>query len=1076
MPATAADNELTQLRTAIAALDGQRAVLGDAVVDAALGPLRDRLAALEAQAQPQQRKQATILFADVSGFTALSETMDAEEVAGVMNELWQLVDRAILEHGGRIDKHIGDAVMALWGTEQAREDDPERAVRAALAMQAAVAEFCRSHHAPLALRIGVNTGPVLVGQVGTTGEVTVMGDAVNVASRLEHAAPVGGILISHDTYRHIRGVFDVQPQEQMHVKGKTAPLRCYVILQAKPRAFRMATRGIEDVETRTVGRDAELLTLQNAFSDSFQDSQAHVVIVAGEAGVGKSRLLYEFENWLELHPERISFHKGRAFPAGQRTRLGLFRDQFALRFDILENDPAEVALDKFRRGMQPTLDADQADVVGHWLGFDFGDSPAVARLAGQREFALTAQAHLIRYLRDLARDRPVVTFYEDIHWADEASLDLILELAAALADCRLLIVCLARPALYERRPGWGEREPALTRLELRPLSQRFSRELVEEILQRVPVVPDTLRDLLVDSAEGNPYYVEELVRMLMEQGVIERTTNDERRTTNEDRRPPTADRGQMAGETLNSSLVISSDDKSRHSSLETWLVREEKLAGLRVPPTLTGVLQARLDALPPGERETLQRSAVVGRMFWDATVADLAGAAPEAIRATLAAIRGRDLIFHRNRSAFAGAEEYAFRHSLLREVVYETVLLRARRDYHAQVARWIEAHAGERLGEFLSLIAEHYALAGANRSAATYFEQAGQQALDAGTYRPARAAFEHALALRQAAGESAEGVAATRIKLGAACWQLGEYTTAREHLEQGVAGARRAHDRRAEAEGLHYLGMTAASEGDFHAANTFFEAALPIARSLGGVVLAEVLFGLAGNTWRLGDLDLAEAFSREELALSRALGAVGLEAQAVNMLGLVAGARADLDTEQARYEESLALSRQIGDLFREAVAVANLGVIALLRQEYKEAIGYLETAIEKFNDLGRQESVALNLGNLAHANLKLGHTATARVHVREMLRLARQLGAVPRVLDALLNLAEILIAEGQTERGLELIGLIRGHPAAEFQMQQEVDRIIGTLQPEPAAIEAALAYGATLDLEAVVQDVGAQRL
>ena len=1054
-----ADNDLSQLRAAITALEGQRATLGDAVVDAALGPLRDRLAALEAQAQPvQQRKQATILFADVSGFTALSEMMDPEEVAGVMNDLWQLVDRAILEHGGRIDKHIGDAVMALWGAEQAREDDPERAVRAALAMQAAVDEFCQTHHVPLALRIGINTGPVLVGQVGTTGEFTVMGDTVNVASRLEHAAPVGGILISHDSYRHIRGVFDVQPLEEMAMRGKSAPQRCYVILRAKPRAFRMATRGIEDVETRTVGREAELLTLQNAYSDSFLDSQARVVVVTGEAGVGKSRLLYEFENWLELRPERISFHKGRAIPATQRMRLGLFRDQYALRFDILESDAADVAQQKFRRGMHPTLDDDQADVVGHWLGFDFGGSPAVARLAGQREFALTAQAHLIRTLRDLARDRPVVIFFEDIHWADDASLDLILELAAALADCRLLIVCLARPTIYERRPNWGEGHPALSRLDLRPLSRRFSRELVTEILQRVPAVPDTLRDLLVDSAEGNPFYVEELVKMLMEQGVIERRGAEDEALGSRGAGAP----GQM--------------EAGSSPALDVWLVREEKLADLRVPPTLTGVLQARLDSLPPGERETLQRSAVVGRLFWDATVAELAGSAPEAVRATLGSIRERDLILHRNRSSFSGVEEYAFRHNLLREVVYETVLLRTRRDYHAQVARWIEAHAGERLGEFLSLIAEHYALAGANGLAATYFERAGQQALDAGTYRPARAAYEHALALRLAASETGEALAETQIMLGAACWQLGEYATARELLEQGLVGARHGSNQRAEAQGLYYLGMAVASQGDFFAAKEYFEQALPIARSLDGAVLAEVLFGLGSTAWRLGDLASAEEYAREELALSQALGAIGLEAQAINMLGLIAGARADLDTEQACYEQSLVLSRQTGDLFREAVAVANLGVIAILRHAYHEAITYLETAIEKFNDLGRRESVALNLGNLAHANLMLRQPATARVHVREMLRLARQLGAVPRVLDALLNLAEILIAEGRVARGLHIIGLIRGHPAAEFQMQQEVDRIVAAAPLEPAAVEAALAHGAMLELETVVQDVEAQRL
>ncbi len=221
-------------------------ILGDEMVDAALGPMREKLAALQAQAQPEkQRKLATVLFADVSGFTALSETLDAEVVAGVMNDLWLVIDRAITDHGGHIDKHIGDAVMALWGADGAREDDPEMAVRAALAMQAAVASFCQTHQIPLSLRIGVNTGPVLLGIMGTTGEVTAMGDAVNLASRLEHAAPVDGVLISHDTYRHVRGIFDVREQEPLTVKGKAERVQTYVVERAKPRAFRLHTRGVE---------------------------------------------------------------------------------------------------------------------------------------------------------------------------------------------------------------------------------------------------------------------------------------------------------------------------------------------------------------------------------------------------------------------------------------------------------------------------------------------------------------------------------------------------------------------------------------------------------------------------------------------------------------------------------------------------------------------------------------------------------------------------------------------------------------------------------------------------------------
>jgi class 3 adenylate cyclase len=237
------------------------------VVDAALAPMRAKMIALQAQAVPPEakRKQVTVLFADVSGFTAMSETLDAEEVTEFMNALWERLDASITAHGGQIDKHIGDCVMGVWGTVTVREDDPERAVRAALEMQAALAEFREARGAQLALRIGLNTGPVLLSEVGSTREFTAMGDTVNLASRMEHAAPVDGILISHDTYRHIRGVFDVLPRAPLAVKGKAEPVQTYIVQRAKSRAFHMGTRGVEGIETRMIGREAEMLALQNAY-------------------------------------------------------------------------------------------------------------------------------------------------------------------------------------------------------------------------------------------------------------------------------------------------------------------------------------------------------------------------------------------------------------------------------------------------------------------------------------------------------------------------------------------------------------------------------------------------------------------------------------------------------------------------------------------------------------------------------------------------------------------------------------------------------------------------------------------
>ncbi|MGD9404143.1 MAG: ABC transporter substrate-binding protein, partial [Anaerolineae bacterium] len=652
---------------------------------------------------------------------------------------------AIVEHGGRIDKHTGDGVIAIWGAETARESDPERAIHAALAMQEALAEFKAGHD--ISMRIGLSTGPVLLGTVGTTGEFSVIGDTVNLASRLEGAAPTGGVLISHDTYRHVRGVFDVLEQEPIYVRGKAQPVKTYVVQRAKPRAFHMLTRGVAGVETRMVGRDAELLMLQNMFRDATEDAEVRVVTVVGDAGVGKSRLLYEFEKWIELLPEDVWRFEGRATPEAEARPYGLIRRMFAHRFDILDSDSAAEVREKFRAGMAASLSPDQAELVGQLLGLDFSASPAVQAQLGSESFWELATGHLTKYLQDMALS-PTAVIWEDIHWADDSSLDLLDNLVTAVPEARLLVVCLARPPLFERRPSWGEGRDFHTRINLRPLSRRASRALVGEILRKAEGVPHELRDLIVEGAEGNPFYVEELIKMLIEDGVI------------------------VPGE-------------------ERWRVELERLAEVRVPPTLTGVIQARLDSLPAEEKILLQRAAVVGRLFWDTAVAELEADEEgplerEEISALLKSVRGRELVFRRERSAFAGAEEYSFKHALLRDVAYERVLLKLRRVYHGQVAHWLEGAAGERIGEYLGLIAGHYELAGEGEKAVEYLQRAGDQARLAYACQEASGYYRRALRLLEVQGKL-DQAARTLMKLGLTSDLSFDYRGARQAYEQGFA-------------------------------------------------------------------------------------------------------------------------------------------------------------------------------------------------------------------------------------------------------------------------------------------------
>jgi len=286
----------------------------------------------------------TVLFADVSGFTAYSENKDAEDVANLVNRLWLRADRIIQEYGGHIDKHIGDAVMALWGTDTAREDDAERAVRAALKMEEMFKENARQ--LPIHLKVGINSGQVLLSAIGTQGEFTAMGDTVNTASRLVHSAEGGEVLITHDTYKLVRGIFDVQKQAPMLVKGKSDPLQTYVVQRERPRAFRLGRRGVEGVTTRMVGRESEMQLIQSAFEQSISDRRVTVVTVKGDAGLGKSRLIYEFEAWLDTHPVDFYLFKGRADEETASLPYSLIRDVFSNRFHIMDSDSQMDAREK----------------------------------------------------------------------------------------------------------------------------------------------------------------------------------------------------------------------------------------------------------------------------------------------------------------------------------------------------------------------------------------------------------------------------------------------------------------------------------------------------------------------------------------------------------------------------------------------------------------------------------------------------------------------------------------------------------------------------------------------------------
>ena len=1005
--------EVEKLEQAIAALEAQRQILGDQVVEVALTPLREKQAALRGNVLSEQRKLVTILFADLAGFTTLSARLDPEDVRELINAYFSAWKTCIETQGGVVEKFIGDAVMAVFGLPVAHEDDPERAIRAALSMRQKLEELNAAlqpeQGVRLAMRVGINTGEVVVSTLGERQgeEFVVVGEPVNLGSRLQAAAPAGGILISHATYRHIRGVFNVSPLEPIQVKGVAEPLQVYLVREAKPRVFRMGRRGVEGIETPMIGREGELKRLQDAFSDGLETQERQVVTVVGEAGLGKSRLIDEFVSWLELLPETLYYFKGRAHSSTQNAPYSLVRDMFAFRFQIQDSDAPQTVKEKLELGVEQALGEAgrmKGHFIGHLLGFEFGESEHLQAVHQDvKGFHERSLVYLGDYFHALAQQNPVVVLLEDIHWADDSSLELINHLEGSLANKRLLIVCATRPQLFERRPHWGEGLPFHTRLDLNPLTKRQSWLLVKEILHKVNTVPDSLRELVVTNAEGNPYYIEELIKMLIEDGVI------------------------VKGE-------------------EQWHIEAGRLDTIRVPPTLTGVLQARFDSLTPEERRLLQQAAVVGRIFWDRAVEYLEGRRVEdeelednLIAGLLDKIRLREMIFQREKSTFEETFEYSFKHALLRDVTYESLLKRLRRIYHGYAARWLEEvteHSG-RSDEYAVLIAEHYERSGERMPAARWYQRAGRQAES--RYANAEAVHAYSRALSLIPQEDAAWVFELLLRRAKVYDLQGDRQAQERDLEQLNLLASQLGDAARQATVARYQAEYAYTTGDFQAALEASQRAIDLSGGdQAGDTAAEGYLLHAGALMRQGEFQRSEEQTQRALDLARQNGLSTLEARSLRQLGLIAYYIGEPLKARDHFAQALDLFNKIGDRQGEGMALNNLGGANFNLGEYAQAAYYYQRSYQLCREIGDRAGEARGLNNLGIVSVAKGEYGPAEEYYLQSYQICREIGARSNEVSVLDNLGNLALYRYQFIRA-------RMYQEKSLHVAEEIgDKVAGT--------------------------------
>jgi len=974
-----------------------------------LAALRAKLVALTAPAAPpaepaQTLKQVSILFLDVVGSTALSQQLDPEEISAVMDDALCRATAVVQARRGKVLQYAGDNLLAAFGADGACEDDAERAVHCGLALlelgQALGSEVLARHgRAGFDVRVGIHTGGVLLGG-GVDAEGTIRGIAVNIAARMEQTAPAAALRISHDTYAQVRGMFEVDAQEPLAVKGVDAPVTSYLVRRAKPRQFRIGTRGIEGVATKMIGRDAELEQLKTAFKRLFEERRLAAVTVVAEAGVGKSRLLYEFEAWSEARPESFLLFRGRATPSTGTQAYGLLRDIIAWRFQIADGDSVEVAKKKMEDGIVPLFVHDDgpdlaeghAHLLGHLIGIECRDSRHLRGILDDpkqiRNRAFHAAGQLFRRIstgdgnpRDGAAGRtgstPVLLQLEDLHWADGESLDFLNYLTKVDRDVPLLVLAFTRPMLFERRPDWRSTQGLHQRIDLHPLGKDMSRLLANELLKKLPEIPAALRELLTSSAEGNPFYMEELVKLLIDQGAIETGGPD-----------------------------------------QPWKVNAGRLLVTHVPSTLTGVLQTRLDGLPAPEKRALQQASIVGAVFWDQALAAIDAQAAE----QLPALVRRELTLPRADAPLEGLREYAFRHQLLHKVTYDTVLKRHKREGHTRVAQWmanLPAQGSLRSGDLLGLAAEHFEQAEDRPNAAEFHARAAEHAGQRFAHDRVLAHVGRALVQL---GEPESAALPVQVELRWRLLSVREATFFLQANRDDQAADLDALDRLADALGddrrradvARRRSNRAARMSDWAAQERAARHCLACATRAGDNNLRlRALNGLASAQVRQGDIAGGRELALQGLYEVRRLGLRDVEGKLLNTLGAAAGLQGDFLSSHDLGRQSLQIDRETGDRINEAIALSNLGLCSLKLGDLAQARCELDAALQLVRANGDRAIEGAALGHLSALSLLQGDETRALALARQALDIAQAAQARGGAVTAALRVGDAEAALGR---------------------------------------------------------------
>jgi class 3 adenylate cyclase/tetratricopeptide (TPR) repeat protein len=818
----------------------------------------------------QERKVVSAVFCDLVGFTSRAEVMDPEEVHGLLRTYYASVRGEFERWGGTVAKFIGDAVFVLYGAPRAHEDDPERAVRAALAALDAVADLNARHpELDLHVHIGITTGEALItlGPGSDESGGLAWGDILNTAARLEAAAPADAVLVDDTTYRATRHVVEYDLAEAVHAKGKAEPVPVW-----RPLAPR-ARRGLalsEAAKHPLIGRNAEIALLQGILDGVRASCTPQLVTVVGEPGIGKSRVVFELFRRIEEGLDLINFRLGRSPPHPEGVSFWALGEVVKSHAGMLATDGAAAATAKLHAAVRELvpITAEAARIENHLRSL-VGLGDASHPRGDQRGAAFAAWRH---FLEALARRRPLVLVFEDIHWADDGLLDFIEHLVGWARDVPMLIVATARPELRERRPHWGKDQLA-TEIAIAPLAEGDSRELVWSLAGESALTAD-VTEAIVASAAGNPLYSVEFIRMLADRGLL----------------APAAARGAPVD-----------------------------LGALPVPQSVRSIIASRLDSLPAEEKALLQAGAVLGRAVWPGALCAVTGQARRVVMRRLRTLEDREFLGRVRQSSVGHESEYRFRHLLIRDVAYSQIPRRRRGNIHLRAAEWLESLGRERAADRAEMLAHHYLSAyelsrasGGDARDLTdrtrrALRDAGDRALTLHAFPAAARLFRSALELWPARDPDRPDVL---FRLGQAIYYA--ETAGAEVLEEARDELLAAGDRGSAAEAEAFLAHIAYHRGQRHQAFEHLDRAVALVDGLGATrSRAEVLVDLANYLSMAREHERTIAAATEALDIGRSLGLREIEATALYTIGISRGLSGDLGGRD-ELQRSIAIAEEIG--------------------------------------------------------------------------------------------------------------------------------------------------------------------